>query len=120
MSQQMRQPVRQEWPGFLDLISREEEGQPVTVEIVTAELGSQMQAAQVPLSYINYDDKDDVVVVALQGRDGDPGLEHLVQNPWKIIFDPPTPDAVRTIDIEGGDGAHTLVTLHNREVPETP
>ncbi len=41
----------------------------------------------------------------------------MVQDPWKILFDPPSPGAVRTIDVEGADGAHTLVTLHGRELP---
>ena len=48
----------------------------------------------------------------------DPVLDHIVQNPWKILFDPPSPGSVRSIDIEGADGAHTLVTFHGRESPE--
>ena len=40
MSQQMRQPVRQEWQWFLDSVTRELEGEPVTIEVVSAELGS--------------------------------------------------------------------------------
>ena len=119
MSQQMRQPVRQEWKGFLDSVSREAEGQPVTIEIVTAETGSQIEADRLPLSYISYDEKDEVVIVSVREPDSsDPVLDHIVQNPWKILFDPPSPGAVKTIDIEGADGAHTLVTLHGREMPE--
>jgi hypothetical protein len=119
MSQQMRQPVRQEWKGFLDIVSRETEGQPVTIEIVTAESGSQVEADGLPLSYISYDEKDEVVIVSVREPDSsDPVLDHIVQNPWNILFDPPLPGSVRTIDIEGADGAHTLVTFHGRESPE--
>jgi hypothetical protein len=119
MSQQMRQPVRQEWKGFLDIVSRETEGEPVTIEIVTAETGSQVEADGLPLSYISYDEKDEVVIVSVREPDSsDPVLDHIVQNPWKIVFDPPSPASVRTIDIEGADGAHTLVTFHGRESPE--
>ena len=119
MSQQMRQPVRQEWKGFLDIVSRETEGQPVTIEIVTAETGSQVEADGLPLSYISYDGKDEVVIVSVREPDStDPVLDHIVQNPWKILFDPPSPGSVRSIDIEGADGAHTLVTFHERESPE--
>ena len=118
MSQQMRQPVRQEWRGFLDNVTRELEGEPVTIEVVTAELGSRVEADRLPLSFISYDEKDEVVIVSVRSRDGgDSVLEHMVQNPWKILFDPPSPGAVRTIDVEGADGAHTLVTLHGRELP---
>jgi hypothetical protein len=118
MSQQMRQPVRQEWRGFLDTVTRELEGEPVTIEVVSAELGNRVEADRMPLSFISYDEKDEVVIVSVLGRDGgDPVLEHMVQDPWKILFDPPSPGAVRTIDVEGSDGAHTLVTLHGRESP---
>jgi hypothetical protein len=119
MSQQMRQPVRQEWKGFLDIVSRETEGQPVTIEVVTAETGSQVEADGLPLSYISYDDKDDVVIVSVREPDSsDPVLDHIVQSPWKILFDPPSPGSVRSIDIEGADGAHTLVTFQGQESPE--
>jgi hypothetical protein len=119
MSQQMRQPVRQEWKGFLDIVTRDTEGQPVTIEVVTAETGSQVEADGLPLSYISYDDKDDVVIVSVREPDSsDPVLDHIVQNPWKILFDPPSPASVRSIDIEGADGAHTLVTFQGRESPE--
>lgn len=116
MSQEIRQPVRQEWREFLDTITRDREGHRVTVEVVTAELGSQVQVDNDPLAYIQYDDKDDAVIVAVStpGSD-DPALEHIVESPWKILFDPPAPAAVRSIDIEGSDGSHTLVTFHDRE-----
>jgi hypothetical protein len=117
MSQQLRQPVRQEWRPFLDAVTEDYQGEPVTVEVVSAELGSQIQADRAPLNYIQYDDKDDAVVVSVRSaHDPDEFLEHIVGNPWKIMFDPPVPVAVRAIDIEGSDGTHTIVTLHRREL----
>jgi hypothetical protein len=119
MTQQMRQPVRQEWRMFLDTVTKEQEGEPVTVEIVSAELGSQVEADRLPLFMMSFDDKDEVFIVSVKGaHTQDPVLEHIVQNPWKIVVDPPSPGSVRTIDVEGADGAHTLVTLHGREIPE--
>ena len=116
MSQQMRQPVRQEWRGYLDIVSRETEGEPITIEVVTAELGSRVEADRLPLASISYDEKEELVFVSVHSTSSeDPVLEHIVQNPWRIVFDPPSPGAVRSIDIEGADGAHTLVTLHGRE-----
>src|SRR5215467_4036030 len=99
MNQQMRQPVRQEWRGFLDTVTEETEGEPVTIEVVTAELGSRVEADRLPLAFINYDEKDEAVIVSLRGREGEEEtvLEHMVKNPWKILFDPPSPDTVRTI-----------------------
>jgi len=116
MSQQIRQPVRQEWRGFLDVVTRDREGQPVTIEITSSETGGQVEADRMPLNYIQYDDKDEVVIVSVREPGAEePVLEHIVENPWKILFEPPTPEAVRTIDVEGADGVHTIVTLHGGE-----
>ncbi|HMC08678.1 MAG TPA: DUF5335 family protein [Actinomycetota bacterium] len=117
MSQQTRQPVRQEWRGFLDAVSRDQEGRPVTIEVMSSEIGGQIEADRLPLNFIQYDEKDEVFIVSVRKRDADePALDHIVENPWKILFEPPTPEAVRAIDVEGADGVHTLVTLHGREV----
>jgi hypothetical protein len=40
------------------------------------------------------------------------GREHVIEHPLRIIFDARSPVAVQRIDIEGVDGARTLVTLH--------
>lgn len=117
---QMRQPVRQEWQGYLDIVSRETEGEPITIEVVTAELGSKVEVDHLPLASISYDEREDLVFVSVHSNSSeDPVFEHIVQNPWKIVVDPPSPGAVRSIDIEGADGAHTLVTLHGRELPDS-
>jgi hypothetical protein len=52
-----------------------------------------------------------VVCVASVGGDH-VGRGHVIEHPLRIIFDAPSPVAVRRIDIEGVDGARTLVTLH--------
>lgn len=111
-AQTPRQPVRQEWPGFLTAVTREMTGTPVTIEVVSREIGTRVEAAAVPLEMIAYDDRDDAVVITVAAADGEEGaLRHIVEHPWKMIFDPPSLTGVRTIDIEGPDGDHTLVTL---------
>src|SRR5438067_13393792 len=98
MSQQMRQPVRQEWRGFLDSVTRELEGEPVTLEVVTAELGSRVEADRLPLSFISYDEQDEVVLVSVLGRAGGvPVMDHMVLAPWKILLAPASPGDVHTI-----------------------
>ena len=84
---------------------------------MSSEIGGQIEADRLPLNFIQYDEKDEVFIVSVRKRDADePALDHIVENPWKILFEPPTPEAVRAIDVEGADGVHTLVTLHGREV----
>jgi hypothetical protein len=40
------------------------------------------------------------------------GREQVIEHPFRIIVDAPSPVAVHRIDMEGVDGARTLVTLH--------
>jgi hypothetical protein len=87
----------------------------VTVEFVSAERGRRLVADRDPLSQITYFERDDVLVVCVASvGDDHVGREHIIARPWKMLFDPPSPGAVRRIDIEGADGARTLVTLHGR------
>jgi hypothetical protein len=113
MSQQMPQPVAHQWRAFLEVMTIEQVGQAVTVEFVSANLGRRLVADRDPLSHITYFQRDDVLVICVASvGDDHTGREHIIEHPWEIIFDPPSPSAVRRIDIEGADGARTLVTLH--------
>lgn len=113
-----RQPVRQEWRWFLGLLTKDAAGALTTVEVVSQEDGARVEAESLPLDDITYDERDETVVLSLRSLDGGGiALRHMVHNPWKIIFDPPHPEQVHTVDIEGGDGAHTIVTLQGRPTP---
>jgi hypothetical protein len=108
-----RPPV--EWRDFLEQMTREHEGDEVTIEVLSPEIGDQEEAEKLAFSYLEYDHKDDVVIVAVGGRDARyPVLRHLINHPRKILVDPPRPDAGRAVDIEDGEGTHTIVTLHPR------
>jgi hypothetical protein len=113
VSQEMSQPAAHQWRGFLEVLSTQRIGEPVTVQFISAERGSRLVADRDPLSHITYFDRDDVLVVCVARVGTDHiGREHIIQHPWKIIFDAPSPGAVGRIEIEGADGARTLVRLH--------
>ncbi|HEU5003353.1 MAG TPA: DUF5335 family protein [Actinomycetota bacterium] len=115
MSPPTRQPVRQEWPTHFATITEDTAGTPVTIEIISPEFGTKIEADEMPLDSMTFDERDDTFIIAVNSRDGqEDALRHIVEHPWKITFDPPAPMAVRTIDVEGPDGAHSLVTLHSR------
>ena len=110
---------REEWREFLELVSKEHEGDEVTIEVASMEFGDNLQAERLPLAYVAYDNKDDVAIVAVGGRDGrfPVVLRHMIERLRSITVDPATPDAARAIDIVGADGSHTYVTLHRVSVP---
>ncbi|HEX8158384.1 MAG TPA: DUF5335 family protein [Solirubrobacteraceae bacterium] len=122
MSQQMAQPAHHEWQEVLDAITARHAGQPVTVQVLSAEQGSQLLADHDALAHIIYRESDDVLVVCFNSaHDNDVRREHIVKRPFSIIFDGPA-DALERIDIEGADGARTLITLHHQhaDAPGTP
>ena len=84
MSQQLRQPVRQEWRRFLDTVTEELEGEPVTIEVVTAELGSRIEAYRLPLSLVNYDEKDEEVVGEPDGQGGTLPPPVFTSQKWEV------------------------------------
>ncbi len=111
-----RAPV--EWRDFLEQLTREHEGDEVTIEVLSPEFGDQEEAERLAFSYLEYDNKDDVVIVAVGGRDARyPLLRHMIYHPRKVLVDPPQPDAARAVDVEDGDGTHTIVTLIPRTAP---
>ncbi|MBV8951984.1 MAG: DUF5335 family protein [Actinobacteria bacterium] len=104
-----------EWREFLERLTADHQGDEVTIEVLSPEIGDQEEAERLAFSYLEYDNKDDVVVVAVGGRDGRyPLLRHMIGRPRRILVDPPSPHEARAIDVEDRDGTHTIVTLHPR------
>ncbi|MFS4093925.1 DUF5335 family protein [Streptomyces sp. AF1A] len=104
------------WQSMLDDVTAAHSGELVTIEVVDPSLGDQHEAERLPFSYLTYDPKDDVVVVAVGGQSPryPVVLRHMVPHPKAV--DVSTPDvaeaAVRVVDPE--DTA-TLITFFPAE-----
>ncbi|MET9176406.1 DUF5335 family protein [Streptomyces misionensis] len=104
------------WRSMLDEVTDAHSGELVTIEVVGPSIGSQHEAERLPFSYLTYDPKDDVVVVAVGGQSAryPVVLRHMVPHPKEV--DVSTPDAaeaaVRVVDPE--DTA-TLITFFPAE-----
>jgi hypothetical protein len=59
---------RQGWVEGLDRLTKDREGQDVTIEVLDRSFGDQTEAERLPFAYTSYDPKGDVVVVAVGGR----------------------------------------------------
>ncbi|MCA1699399.1 MAG: DUF5335 domain-containing protein [Actinobacteria bacterium] len=113
MNQQVSQPARHQWRGFLAVLTTKRTGQAVTIVFVSAERDSRLVADKDPLSHITYFERDDVLVVCVSRVGADHvGREHIIEHPHTIIVDRSSPSTVRGIDIQGADGARTQITLH--------
>src|SRR3954449_1108661 len=108
---------RDAWQGALDDVTKIHLGDGATIEIVDRNFGDQIEATeQLPLAYIEYDRKDDVVLVAVGGQTArfPVVLRHIIQHPEQIFIAPPRPSPTETIDVTDREGTQTVVTLHPR------
>jgi hypothetical protein len=116
------EPQRGEWHDFLEQVTKEHEGDAVTIEVMDSEYGDQFEAEQMPFAYLEYDDKDDAVNVGVGGKDNryPVVLRHTIERPKAVLVDPPAPNAARTLEIAGDDGSNTIVSLHRRPALPPP
>jgi hypothetical protein len=113
MSQQTAALDRTTWRQALDQLSEEFEGFETTIEALDATYGDQLEAERMPLASLTYDDKDDVFVVAVGGRDGryPVVLRHIVEHPKRIRVDRVSEQVPIAIDVVDDDGVETVVSL---------
>jgi Family of unknown function (DUF5335) len=102
-----------EWKSRLEELTDQHEGAPVTIEVLDQELGDEEEIEKIPLAYLAFDPKDDVVIVAVGGRGGrfPAVLHHLLEHPREIAVDS-YGDGLVAVDVVDGDGGHTIVTVH--------
>jgi hypothetical protein len=109
MGQQTQEVAASQWHDELERLTKEHHGDDATIEVLS-DLGAQPESERLALAYLEYDHKDDVVIVAV-GPAGDlPVLRHVVARP-RTIYVSSLSDAELALDIEAADRSRTLVTL---------
>jgi hypothetical protein len=122
MSQVRTDLPRDQWRGFLENLTKDFEGYDVTIEVVDREYGDDLEVERLPLNVVEYDNKDDVFVVAVGGRDSrlQVVLRHIIEHPQQIIATPLTPERPWAIEVAEPDGTVTIVTLFLRPALPPP
>jgi hypothetical protein len=110
MALETRELPRGEWRQYFDDFSRELVTTVASIEVTGAEIGAQVEAERGVLTGVTYDDRDDIVVIALDAEgDVTEELERTVYQPQKIYVGS---DAATTVlDIEDAEGQKTLVRM---------
>ncbi|MFF8846496.1 DUF5335 family protein [Streptomyces sp. NPDC015127] len=107
---------RGRWSGALDEITAAHDGDLVTIEVFDPSIGHQYEAERLPFSYLAYDPRDDVVIVAVGGASPRYPvlLRHMVPHPQEIDITTlaTSQHAVRVLDPEG---TATLITFYRAE-----
>jgi Family of unknown function (DUF5335) len=115
MTQNSEEIPRSSWYESLELLTKEREGDLVTIEVLSIDLGDEYEAERLPFAYIEYDSHDDAVNVAVGGRDGryPVVLRHTVEHPKSVAVSTPNADEELSVDVTGSDGVQTLITFHH-------
>jgi hypothetical protein len=103
---------RGEWTARLDQLTKNHEGERVSIELLDPTYGDLNEAERLPFGYVNYDPKDDVVIVAVGGDSPQYPvvLRHIISHPTELSMDEDETarGAVRVVD---ADGTVTLVSF---------
>ncbi len=107
-----REIPRKEWEGFFNTFSQQHAGWLVTIEILDANLGTQIQAQDWPLVGISTttNPKDGHTGIAIDiGTTGDAHLTHMIENPMHVKVTQLDHGADEALEIESRDAGRTLV-----------
>ncbi len=92
------------WGKYLDQFSTQLPLQLAEVMVESLKLGSQVEAEWVRIFSVNYDHKDDIIIISLDG------LEHIIHRPTTIFIDE-SGGQLTSIEIIDVGNTHHLVQL---------
>ena len=116
----MREIPRAEWAEFLDTFSRQHEGWLVNVEVLSAEVGAQVEAEEKPLEGITAELRGgggDSISITV-GRTPAGRVTHNIQAPTHVRVEQAESGADMALQIESSGGTTTLVRLRSAMLPE--
>jgi hypothetical protein len=117
MAAQSEEIPRENWRTHFDEFSKTTGTAEVTIEIAGSDIGDQIAAERLVLTGITYDDKDDIVVVAVHAPGADrEDYEHIIDTPQQIQVT--TLDGEWTFDVVDGEDRQNLI--HVRLADELP
>ena len=98
---------RAQWAPFLDGITNSLIGKRAEIEVVSLNLGDQIEAEWSPLIGITYDPKDDLIEIALDE------VDHMIRSPRELFIDYAVGDVVAAIEIVDADGNRQIVKFRD-------
>jgi hypothetical protein len=104
---------RNEWTSALDRLTEDHDGEKLTIELLDMSFGDQHEVERLPFAYLNFDPKDDVVIVAIGGKTAKYPvvLRHMIWHPAEIsVAD--SADLGTVLRVVDSDGVTNLITFH--------
>jgi hypothetical protein len=100
---------RKEWVDRLDHLTKDRAGQYVAIEVLDPTYGDEPEAERLPFAYSSYDEKDDVVIIAVGGNSPKYPvvLRHMVWHPTEVDVDM----AAGALKVVEKDGTTTIASF---------
>ena len=98
---------RAQWAPLLEGITNSLIGKRAEIEVVSLNLGDQIEAEWSPLIGITYDPKDDLIEIALDE------VDHMIRSPRELFIDYAVGDVVAAIEIVDADGNRQIVKFRD-------
>jgi hypothetical protein len=100
------QPQKQSWSAVFNVVNKAAAGKQVEIEIDSLTIGAQIEAEWLPLLGIDYDPKNDLIEVALEGHD------HLIRGPREVQIEE-VARGLTAIKIVDGAGLQQIIKLRD-------
>jgi hypothetical protein len=108
---------RAEWYRFFEDFSRRHEGTPATLRVLHPQLGSQIEARDLPLEGIVSAADTRGPISILLGRTANPNLEHEIPKPRQVWVELTEAGGDQALAVISEDGTRTIVELAQRRAP---
>jgi hypothetical protein len=93
-----------EWHRYFDTVGSALQGRKATVQVIGPDIGAQFAAEDLGIIGITYDQKDQLLEIALDG------LDHLIRHPREIYIDE-TPDGAAMIEVVDADEHKHIIQI---------
>jgi Family of unknown function (DUF5335) len=113
MSTTTEELAAERWQEYFDSITPNIDGMLATIEVMSEQLGDQLDVQQLPLQAIGYDPRDNILEVAVGGR----GvrypvlLRHFISDPQTISIEESSSLRPTAILVTDASGVRTLIRL---------
>jgi hypothetical protein len=114
-----REIPRSEWRSFCDTFSRQHEGWVATVEVLSSELGDQIEASDLPFEAINADLKGsdpDAIEITLGSANNE--VTRIANRVTRLSFERAESGEHEGLEIQTADGDRTVLRFRVAQYPE--
>lgn len=121
MSATTRELGAEQWVEYFDSIGPSTDGLLVTIELMSEQLGDQIDVERLPLQAITYDPKDNTLDISVGGRSVryPVVLRHFISGPQTISIEQSGPLSPNAILVTDESGVRTLISLFEATELET-